>query len=48
MNAKFTMLFKSKKEREEYIKLANREGKSLGAVVRELLATRYLKNGANR
>lgn len=46
MNAKFTMLFETKKQREEYRKLARSQQKSLGGLVRELLA-KYAANGAS-
>lgn len=38
MNARYTMLFETKKEREQYIRLAESQEKSLGKVIRELLA----------
>jgi hypothetical protein len=43
MNARFTMLFKSKAERERYIQMANAQDKSLGKLVRELLQAEYAK-----
>ena len=37
MNAKFTMLFNTKTEREQFKRIARQEGKSLAELIRELL-----------
>ena len=41
MNAKFTMLFTTKTEREIYKRMAREQDKSLGKLIRELLGKEY-------
>ena len=41
MNAKFTMLFTTKTERENYKRMAREQDKSLGKLIRELLGKEY-------
>ena len=43
MNAKFTMLFRTKTEREKFIRMAKDQDKSLGRVIRDLLEAEYAR-----